>query len=127
MTGEEPPMPASLRHIEVTRNPEAVIVRLRRRRLNEADILELADELMGVIKEPGCRKVALSLGPGKLECLYSIFLAKLVMLRRALIEQGGKLVLFEATPETVGIFEACHLKELFDFQPDLASALTAST
>jgi anti-anti-sigma factor len=113
------------RHIQVTREKGVFAVRLRRRHLDEMDIVELADELMALIKEEGCRKLALALGPGRLECLYSVFLAKLVMVRRSLTEHGGKLILCEATPETVAIFEACHLKDYFDFQPDMAAATTA--
>jgi anti-anti-sigma regulatory factor len=118
-------MSASFRHIEVTRNNDAVTVHFRRRRMSEADILELADELKALVRDQGCRKMALALGPGQLECLYSVFLAKLVMLRRSLLEQGGKLALCAASPETMAIFEACQLKELFDFQPDLKAGLAA--
>jgi hypothetical protein len=116
-------MPASFRYIEVKRTKDALAVHFRHRRMSEADILQLADELMALVRDQGCRKLALALGPGQLECLYSVFLAKLVMLRRALTEQGGKLVLCAATPETIAIFEACHLKELFDFQPDMKAGL----
>ena len=114
-------------HIVVERNNDVFCVRLRRPRMNEADILDMVDELTSLINNDGCRKMSLSLGPGQLECLYSVFLAKLVMVRRLMSEAGGVLKLCDATPETIGVFEACHLKELFDFQPGKAAALKAFT
>jgi hypothetical protein len=118
-------MTVAYRHINVARDKDAFTVRLRHHHMTEIDVLELADELMALIREEGCRKMALALGPGRLQCLYSVFLAKLLMVRRSLAEQGGKLVICEATPETVGIFEACHLKDYFDFQPDMSAATAA--
>jgi len=112
-------------HIVVERNNDVFCVRLRRPRMNEADILDMVDELTSLINNDGCRKMSLSLGPGQLECLYSVFLAKLVMVRRLMSEAGGVLKLCDATPETIGVFEACHLKDLFDFVPDQAAAIKA--
>jgi anti-anti-sigma regulatory factor len=113
------------RHISVDCDGDVFNVRLRSHRLDEPDILEMADELLDLINDKGCRKMLLSLGPGEVECLYSVFLAKLVMVRRILLEQGGRLVICEARPETVGVFEACHLKEFFEFVPDQAAALAS--
>jgi hypothetical protein len=115
------------RHIVVERDNDVCTIRLRRGRMNEADILEMSDQIIGLIHDEGCRKMVISLGPGQLECLYSVFLAKLVMIRRIMNEAGGQLKLSDATPETVGVFEACHLKELFDFQPDKATAIQSFT
>lgn len=115
------------RHIVVERDKDVCTIRLRRGRMNEADILELSDQIIGLIHDESCRKMVISLGPGQLECLYSVFLAKLVMIRRIMNEAGGQLKLCDATPETVGVFEACHLKELFDFQPDKAAAIQSFT
>ena len=93
--------------------------------MSETDILEMADEILSLINKDGCRKLVIGLGPGQMECLYSVFLAKLVMIRRLLLEAGGRLKICEATPETIGVFEACHLKELFDFAPTQADAVKA--
>jgi anti-anti-sigma factor len=110
-------------HIIVERQHDISCVRLRQLRMDEADILEMADELVELIDKQPCRKIALSLGPGQVECLYSVFLAKLVMIRRLLAEREGRLKICEATPETIGVFEACHLKDYFDFVPDVPTAL----
>ena len=112
-------------HITVEHQNGVCCARLRRHQMDELAILEMADELMNLIDKQGCRKMVLNLGPRPVECLYSVFLAKLVMIRRHLTELGGALKLCEASPETVEIFEACHLKEFFDFLPDEATAVAA--
>lgn len=114
-------------HITVQRRDGICCVRLRRQQMEEPAILEMAEELLNLINEQGCRKLALGLGPRPLECLYSIFLAKLVTIRRHLMDQGGALKLFEVAPETQEVFAACHLKEFFDFLPDEAAAIAALT
>ena len=116
-------MERPFRHITVERKNGVFFVRLRRSRMDETDILEMADELVSLIADESCRKMAFSLGPNQVECLYSVFLAKLVMIRRLLGERDGKLKICEATPETVGVLEACHLKEYFDFVPDQQTAI----
>jgi anti-anti-sigma factor len=113
------------RHITVKRQNGVCCVRLRQHQMEEPAILEMADELLNLIHEQGCRKLALSLGP--LECLYSVFLAKLVMIRRHLTERRGALKLCEVSPQTLEVFEACRLKEHFDFLPDQATAVAALT
>jgi hypothetical protein len=111
------------RHIVVEPKEDISVVRLRSHRMEETDILEMADEAVDMITRQGCRKMALSLGPDQVDCLYSVFLAKLVMIRRTMAEAGGRLKICDATPETIGVFEACHLKDYFDFVPELATAI----
>src|SRR5262249_37781097 len=118
-------MDLPFRHIAVDPEGDIFCVRLRRSQLTEPHILELAEELLSLITDEGCRKMVLSLGPGELECLYSVFLAKLVMVRRYLMERGGALKLCDTSPATLGVFEACRLKEYFDFLPDRESAVAA--
>jgi anti-anti-sigma factor len=118
-------MDRPFKRITVERQGDVFCVRLRKHKMDEADILEMADEMLNLINEQGCRKLVLSLGPGEVQCLYSVFLAKLVMVRRHLVERGGALKLCEASPETIGVFQACHLADYFDFVPDQASAIAA--
>jgi anti-anti-sigma factor len=117
-------MSAPLRHLAATQVGDVTCVSLRKHRLSEDEIHQMADEVTGLIDD-GCRKLVFSLGPGAVECLYSIFLAKLVMFRRLLRERGGSLMLCDVTPEVRGVFEACRLHELFDFAPDQAGAVAA--
>ena len=119
-------MEPSFRHLEVERRGDVFCARVRDNRLlAEIEVQRLAAELVDLVKVHGCRKLALSLGPGPLQCLYSVFLAKLVALRRILEEQGGAIKLCEVHPETYGVFKACRLHEHFDFLPDLDAAVAA--
>jgi hypothetical protein len=111
------------RHIVVERTGEVSTVRLLKQRLTEKDILELSDELLVLANQAGCRKLVLVLGPGKIDCLFSLFLAKLVMLRRHLINFQGRMKIAEASPETIGIFKTCGLDTYFEFEPDAATAI----
>jgi hypothetical protein len=70
--------------------------------------------------------MVLSLGPESPQVLFSVFLAKLVMIRRRLLESGGApLKLCDTTADVHGVFEACQLNNLFDFYPDRASAVAS--
>ena len=75
----------------------------------------------------GVRKgsLVLRLGPEPLDCLYSVFMAKLVRIRRHALEQGGALKLCDVHPHTRRVFEACHLDKYFDFAPDQETAVAA--
>lgn len=111
------------RHLDVERQGDVFCVRFRSRELLESDVLEIGDELVSLLLDDGCRKLVLSLGPEKLRCMYSVFLAKLVMVRRRMRECGGAMRLCDLPPELTELFEACHLKEFFEFAPDRATAV----
>jgi anti-anti-sigma factor len=116
-------MPRPYRHLEVESADQVFCVRLRKPQLDEADLYELCNELTRLFTEDGCRKMVLSLGPEEPQLLYSVFLAKLVTLRRRLEADGGALKLCEVGPGTMEIFDACGLRPLFEFYPDQAAAL----
>jgi hypothetical protein len=111
--------------LDVERLQDVFCVRLRQPRLEESDIFAVADALLSLVEQEGCRKLVLSLGPEEPNCLYSVFLAKLVTLQRRLQACGGALKIAEASDDTIRIFEACRLKNLFDFQPTRAAAVAA--
>ncbi len=113
------------RHIRVERQGDVHLVRLRNSRLEENDIQQLGNELIDLCENGGCRKLALSLGPEAPDCLYSVFLAKLVSVRNALRRLEGRLVLCEAAPVTYQVFEACLLHREFEFAPDFTAAVAA--
>jgi len=119
-------MESSFRHLEVEQRGNVFCARVRNNRLlAEAEVLQLASELLELVNVHGCRKLALSLGPAPLQCLYSVFLAKLVTLRRVMEEHGGVMKLCDVHPETYGVFKACRLHEHFDFVPNLEGAVAA--
>jgi anti-anti-sigma factor len=110
-------------HVIVDRKGDIFCVRLRKTRLEENEIHELSDELSSLISEQSCRKLTLSLGPEEPQCLYSVFLAKLISVRRRILEAGGAMVLCDASPAVRDVFAACQLHDYFDFTPDTASAI----
>jgi hypothetical protein len=110
-------------YIEVERRGDVVCTRLRRSQLDEPMIHELAGELRRLVTEESCRKLALSLGPEAPQCLYSVFLAKLITLQRMLRERGGELVLCYVSPPVHSIFATCCLDQLFHFEPDFDAAV----
>src|SRR5262249_43061615 len=123
---KELPMPRGPRYLEVEHVGDVFCVRLRRYNLHEKEILELADELVKLIDDDGCRRMVLSLGPESPQVLFSVFLAKLVMIRRRLLENGGvPLKLCDTGEDVRGVFKACQLSDLFEFYPDQASAVAS--
>jgi anti-anti-sigma factor len=111
------------RHIEVERRGDVFCVRPRRQDMDEASLDGFGEEINHLIKDEGCRKLVLVLGPDSLFCLYSIFLAKLVSVQRRLHLAGGALKLAQVPPAVLDIFDACRLRSLFDFSPDVDAAV----
>ncbi len=118
-------MHRSYRFIEVEPHGDVTCVNLRATYLSEENVLALAGELMDLVENQGCRTVLLSLGPGEPECLYSVFLAKLVTMRRRLHEEGGQLKISDASLVTREVFQATQLAGYFDFVPDRTAGLEA--
>ena len=111
------------RHIKAEYREGVCCVRLRHTRLEEGEIQQFGDELVSLGSQEGYRKIALSLGPEPPDCLYSVFLAKLVAVRNALARLDGRLVLCELAPVAYHVFEACLLHREFVFLPDFAAAI----
>lgn len=114
-------------HLDIDQHGDVCCVRLSHNRLDEPMIYELANELRGLVESDVCRKMALSLGPDAPDCMYSIFLAKLITLQRLLRERQGELVLCYAQPMVRDIFVACGIDRLFEFVPDFDAALARWT
>ena len=110
-------------HIKVAQEGDVFIVHLCHRRLQELEIHEMADEVQALINAHGCRKLVFVLGPDSPEFLYSVFISKLVGIRRRLAECKGRMRLAEVGPEVMGVFEACQLQDYFEFAPDAATAV----
>jgi hypothetical protein len=111
------------RLIKIDRRGDVFCVRLRDTRLEEAAIQEFGDEILDLCNIDGCRKLALSLGPAPPDCLYSVFLAKLISIRNALRKLDGELVLCEVAPIAYSVFEACLLHREFVFVPNFDAAV----
>ena len=110
------------RLINIDRHGNAAFVSLVRTRLDENEIYGLFSELLGLARDDGAVRIALSLGPKTPDCMYSVFLAKLISLQRRLREMGGALKLCDCTSQVIDILEATALREHFDLVPDHAAA-----
>lgn len=111
-------MPRPYRFINVERRGDVFCVHLLHTRLEEPMIHEMFTEIRSLVTADGCRKLALSLGPEPPDCLYSVFLAKLISLQRLLRDNQGELIVCDAKPIVRDIFAACCLDRLFHFLPD---------
>src|SRR5262249_61547030 len=84
----------------VERAGDVFLVRLHQTRLEEGEIHQVGEELGLLVTRDGCRKLALSLGPEPPDCMYSVFLAKLVGVRNLLARHEGRMALCEVAPIT---------------------------
>jgi len=118
-------MAFTFEQLDVDRHGSVFCVRMKKRRLTEADQLRFGEELAQLIAEDDCRRLALSLGDDQLDCLYSMFLGKLVATRRLILESGGHMHLAEVGPASLGVLRTCRLTDLFEIHADMDSAATA--
>jgi anti-anti-sigma factor len=116
-------MTDSYRQIVIERHGNVAVVRLARTRLDENEIYELSRELHRLATQDGCPRIVLCLGPETPECLYSVFLAKLISLQRRLDAIGGALKLCQCTPQVIEILDVCVLLDRFDLVDSPAEAL----
>ena len=116
---------APYRQIETEQHGDVYCLGLRDPRLRFTELDELITELDRFVTESQCRKLVFLLGPEEPQCLYSLFLAKLVSLQRRLQANGGALKLAGASENVEQVFEACKLRSFFDFLPDRDAAIAA--
>ena len=118
-------MPFAFQQINVEPRGKVHCVWLKRSCLTESDQLRMGEELAQLITEDNCRRLALSLGNDQLDCLYSMFLGKLVSTRRLIQEQGGHMHLAEVGPASLGVLETCRLTDLFEIHAEMDAAVKA--
>jgi hypothetical protein len=118
-------MERQFQQIGVEREGEVFCVHLLHRQIDERGIHVLGNEVSELIVQDGCRWLIFRLGPGAPDCLYSVFLGKVIMVQRLLREREGALVLYDVSPEVMSVFEACSLQKYVEFAPDRAAALAA--
>jgi hypothetical protein len=118
-------MPRPYRTIDVERTDDVFCVRLTKTELPEPEVHDLANELVELVTDEGCRKLVLVLGPEPPNLIYSVFMGKLLMVRRRLLEAGGALKLCSVGPAVRGVFDALQLAQYFDFYPDRDAAVAA--
>jgi hypothetical protein len=116
-------MPLAFEQIDVERRGTVHCVRLKRRRLSEQDLFRLGEELAQLVAEDNCRRMAFSLGHDQLDCLYSMFLGKLVAARRMILKHDGHMQLAEVGPASLGVLKTCRLTDLFEVHADMDAAV----
>jgi hypothetical protein len=118
-------MEPTYQHINASFENNVACVRLKNTNMQEHEVQAFGDEMLRLIDEVGCRKLVMSLGPDEPHLLFSVFLAKLVMIHRRLTELNGRMMLCDVNAEVMGVFKACQLDTYFDFAPDTSSAVAA--
>jgi anti-anti-sigma regulatory factor len=118
-------MDTELRQIQVENRDSVVCIRLRHRRMTDADLMMLGDELAETIERGPCRALVVGLGFDMLECIYSMFLGILISTRRRMLDRGGQMHLCEVGPASLGVLKTCKLTELFEIHSDMDAAVKA--
>jgi hypothetical protein len=116
-------MNGPFRQLAVEAVGDVYCLRLQQPRLAMGGLEELVADIDKFMAGGQCCHAVFSLGPDEPECLYSVFLAKLVTLQKRLQSAGGGLVLAEASDDVRKIFAACRLDDLFRFAPDRQAAI----
>jgi len=89
--------------------------------LEERDIVELQESLMGVIEQ--VEKINLILDFSTVKFLSSAVLGLLIRVSKKVYERDGQLRLCNISPRIYEIFKITRLTKIFDIFPDRASAL----
>ena len=112
-------------YLHVERVDAFRVVKLVRPAYDDDALDQMGDELARLLDEEGCRSVILSLGPEDPKCLYSIFLARLVNLKKRLELAGGTLSLTDVSADTKKIFQVAGIEKFFQFHDTVETALKA--
>lgn len=91
--------------------------------LEERDILELQESLMGIIEQAG--KINLILDFSVVKFLSSAVLGLLIRVSKKVYEQQGQLRLCNISPRIYEVFKITRLTKIFDIFPDRAEALAS--
>lgn len=113
---------SQLKHMSYEKQGDGLCIRFKNLRPSEPEIQDSFQEIKKIISDEKVNKVALSLGPN-MECMYSVFLGKIISLQRHLNELGGKLAICHVSPQVKSIFAACKLEDRFIFTEDFPSAM----
>jgi len=91
--------------------------------LEERDIIELQESLMGVIEQ--AEKINLVLDFSAVKFLSSAVLGLLIRVSKKVYERDGQLRLCNISPRIYEIFKITRLTKIFDIYPDRASAVAS--
>ena len=110
--------------VSVEYGEEATIVTFTDEKiLEERDILDLQESLMGVIEQ--AEKINLVLDFSAVKFLSSAVLGLLIRVSKKVYEQDGQLRLCNIIPRIYEIFKITRLTKIFDIYPDRAAAVAS--
>jgi anti-anti-sigma factor len=108
---------------EVSDLPDATLVKLSNRDLNEESVPVLVDDLVEVAMESG--RANLQLDFSGIRFVASVIPEKLLELDAKLREHGGRLVVLHLDPQLYETFQATRLTEVLDIRPEAVSGSVA--
>ncbi|HZZ79927.1 MAG TPA: hypothetical protein VFE62_15515 [Gemmataceae bacterium] len=100
-------------------------VDLHAARLEDDQMDDLGAEFAQLVDVDNARAVVLMLGPDEVDCLLSVFFAKVLNLQRRLDSVEGKLALAQVNDDTRELFRIAGIEKYFSFYPDRQSAVKA--
>lgn len=110
-------------YLSVARHGTTSVVHLAQLKYDDLMLDQLGVELGRLLDEEGCRSLILSLGPEDPDCLYSVFLAKLIHIKKRLEQSGGTLLLTDLSDHTRQLLQVAGLERFFTAVPDTETAL----
>lgn len=118
-------MERAFRYLSVERHGPVVVARPTPLVYDDAMLDSLGVEMASLLDVDGCRSIVVVLGPEPPTCLYSVFLAQLLSLKRRLESHGGQLILTNVTEHTRQLLRVTGLEKFFVERPDVAAALAS--
>ena len=110
--------------VSVEYGEEATIVTFTDEKiLEERDIADLQESLMGVIEQ--AEKINLVLDFSTVKFLSSAVLGLLIRVSKKIYERDGQLRLCKISPRIYEIFKITRLTKIFDIYPDRAASVAS--
>jgi anti-anti-sigma regulatory factor len=116
-------MDYTYKYFEVEGRGPTCVVRLLPVRYDESLLDPMGAELARLLDVEGYRNIVLSLGPEDPDCLQSVFLAKLLNLKKRLEQGGGALCLTDLSEHTRHILQVVGLEKHFRCCENVEAAL----
>lgn len=111
-------METSYRYVDFEIEEGVATISLKQNRLTEHEVIELSREILQMANDHDCPRVILDFENKNPQCLFSVFLAKLVGIQKQLEQMGGGLRLCHCNKYVMEIFDACRLSTIFDLRTE---------
>jgi anti-anti-sigma regulatory factor len=118
-------MDHTYKYFDVENHGPSCVVRLLPLHYDESLLDPMGAELARLLDVEGYRNIVLSLGPDDPDCLQSVFLAKLLNLKKRLEQGGGALLLTDLSEHTRHILQVVGLHKHFRCYDNVEAALKA--